>query len=173
MMGFRTRIAALIVAGAALAGCSDDENPILMNVRSSTSGPDEFAILPGKPLEMPQSLAALPTPTPGGTNRTDPTPQADAIVALGGRPNAAAPGDGALLAYTTRRGVAPGIRQELAAADLEFRRKNNGRILERLFNVNVYFQAYKSQELDKYRELARLRAAGVRTPQAPPEEIPE
>ena len=43
-------------------------------------------------------------------------------------------------------GVArPGIRQELAAADLEFRRNNQGRLLERLFDVNVYFRTYRLQ----------------------------
>jgi hypothetical protein len=41
--------------------------------------------------------------------------------------------------------------------------------LERLFNVNVYFKAYKKQELDQYRELERFRRAGIRTPAAPPD----
>lgn len=158
----------LALAAASLAACSGDDDPRLMNVRSSGTGPDEFAILPGKPLQQPPSLASLPTPTPGGTNRTDPTPQADAIAALGGNPRAAAPTDPALLRYTARMGVAPGIRRQLAQADLEYRRENNGRFLERLFNTNVYFDAYEPFQLDKYRELRRMRAAGVRTPQAPP-----
>ncbi len=36
-------------------------------------GPDEFAILPTKPLEMPADVAALPPPTPGAANRADPS----------------------------------------------------------------------------------------------------
>ena len=66
----------LALAGAALltvAGCGAwrEKPPQLMNLRSSTNGPDEFSIVPPKPLEMPEDLAALPEPTPGGENRTD------------------------------------------------------------------------------------------------------
>ena len=61
-----------------------------------------------------------------------------------------------------------GIRQTLATEDLEFRRKNDGRLLERIFNVNVYFKAYRDYALDQYAELARWRKAGARTPSAPP-----
>ena len=90
--------------------------------------------------------------------------------ALGG--NAAvlsrASNDGALLAHTRRFGVDPNIRSDLAAADLEFRRANDGRLLERLFNVNVYFRAYEEMSLDQYRELERLRRSGVRTSAVPP-----
>ena len=64
------------------------------------------------------------------------------------------------MAYATRYGVDPDIRPELAAADLEYRRDNRGRILERLFDVNVYFRAYERMELDQYAELERLRRAG-------------
>ena len=78
--------------------------------------------------------------------------------------------DGALLSHTRRYGVDPQIRQDLAAADLEFRRQNDGRLLERLFNVNVYFRAYEEMELDQYAELERLRRAGIRTPAVPPEQ---
>jgi hypothetical protein len=51
----------------------------------------------------------------------------------------------------------------LASEDLDWRRDNNGRILERLFNVNVYYKAYRKQRLDQQAELARWRALGVRT----------
>jgi hypothetical protein len=137
-------------------------------VKSNTDGPDEFAILPNKPLEQPQSYTQLPEPDQTTTNRTAPSPQADAIAALGGNPNAGI-NDGNLVSYAGRYGVAPSIRQTLAEEDLEFRRKNNGRVLERLFNVNVYFKAYRAQQLDQYAELERMRRAGVRTPSVPPE----
>ena len=155
-----------------LSACGGSEEPNLLNISQPRSeGPDEFAVLPTKPLEMPQNLAALPEPTPGGTNRTDPTPQADAIAALGGNAAVLSRGsnDGALVAYSRRFGVDPNIRAELAAADLEFRRRNDGRLLERLFNVNVYFQAYEEMSLDQYRELERLRRAGIRTSSVPPD----
>ncbi|WP_128514853.1 DUF3035 domain-containing protein [Tabrizicola thermarum] len=153
-----------------LAACGGKGDPKLMNLRSGP-GPDEFAIVPPKPLEMPQNLAELPEPTPGGVNRTDRNPEAEAVVALGGRPGAAGgipAADSALFAHAGRFGVDGGIRETLASEDLEWRRDNNGRILERLFNVNVYYKAYRKQRLDQQAELARWRALGVRNPSAPP-----
>ena len=154
-----------------LAACADPL-PELMHLRSATNGPDEFAILPPKPLELPADLAALPEPTPGGANRTDQDPMGDAILALGGSPSppdAASPAvDAALVAHAGRLGFAPDIRSLLAAEDLDYRRRNDGRLLERLFAVNVYFRAYARQALDQQAELERWRQAGVRTPSAPP-----
>lgn len=167
----------LIAVGAilVLSACARNAEPDLMNLSNAGDGPDEFAILPARPLEQPTDLALLPPPTPGGTNRTDPTPDADAIAALGGNPAAAVArgggvpaADGALLAQAGRYGVTPGIRQTLAAEDLEFRRQNDGRLLERLFNANVYFSAYRPFALDQQRELERWRAAGARNVSAPP-----
>lgn len=155
-----------------LAGCAGDKAPGLMNLRSDTNGPDEFAILPPKALEMPESLAELPEPTPGGFSRTDPTPHEDAIAALGGSApiggKGVPAGDGALVAQAARYGTASDIRQVLAAEDLEYRRKNDGRLLERLFSVNVYFKAYEPMSLDQHAELDRWRAVGVGNPSAPP-----
>lgn len=161
-----------IVAGAmlTLAACSNGE-PHLMNLKPQGNGPDEFAILPPKALEMPESLEELPEPTPGAASLTDPTPEADAIIALGGRPGTSAGvprADNGLLAHASRFGRTTGIRDELAAADLEFRRDNKGRILERLFNVSVYYRVYEPQSLDQQAELQRWRRAGVRTVSAPP-----
>ncbi|MBN2630478.1 MAG: DUF3035 domain-containing protein [Rhodobacteraceae bacterium] len=164
--------ARMILAGlvaAMLAGCGNgDKTPQLMNIQSSTAGPDEFGILPPKPLELPKDMAQLPEPTPGGTNLTDPTPEADAIAALGGRPGAGAGADAGLMNHASRYGVASGIRQTLASEDLEWRRDNNGRVLERLFNVNVYYRAYEDMSLDQHAELWRWRGRGAKTPSAPP-----
>ena len=67
-----------------VAGCSARE-PDLITFKATNDGdgPDEFAILPSKPLQAPENYAELPAPTPGGTNLTDPTPEADMVVALG------------------------------------------------------------------------------------------
>lgn len=138
-----------------------------MNLRSSTQGPDEFAILPPKPLSMPEDLASLPEPTLGGANLTDPTPNADAVAALGGNIDAGA-NAGGLVTAASRYGVSSNIRSELAADDLEWRKKHDGRFLERLFNVNTYFKAYDDQSLDQQAELWRWRKAGAKTPSAPP-----
>jgi len=155
-----------------LAACGNgDKVPSLMNIRSTTAGPDEFGIIPPRPLEMPEDLAALPDPTPGGANRTDRDPQAEAVAALGGN---LGPRDGVntahagLYAYAARYGVTANIRETLAAEDLEYRRQNDGRLLERLFNVNVYYKAYEAQSLDQQAELWKWRRAGARTPSAPP-----
>lgn len=165
----------LAIAGAALlslAGCGDsDKTPILMHTHSDTDGPDEFSIVPPKALEMPEDLKSLPAPTPGGSNRTDATPREDAIVALGGKPGTTAgipAADSALVSRAGRYGVDGGIRAQLAQEDLEFRRKHNGRLLERLLSVNTYFKAYAKMELDQQRELLRWRRLGVLTPSAPP-----
>jgi hypothetical protein len=168
-------IAAAMVLTLAACGNSDGV-PSLMNIRSTTAGPDEFGIIPPKPLEMPQDLAALPDPTPGGANRTDRDPQAEAVAALGGNlgqrdgVNAAHSG---LYAYAARYGVASGIRETLATEDLDYRRSNDGRLLERLFNVNVYYKAYEDQSLDQQAELWRWRRAGAKTPSAPPPQTGE
>lgn len=159
-----------VAAMVTLAACGGKGDPQLMNLRSGQE-PDEFAIVPPKPLEMPESLSELPDPTPGGFNRTDQNPEADAAVALGGKPSAAGgipSGDAALYAHAARFGVDGGIRATLASEDLEWRRDKNGRVLERLFNVNVYYKAYRKQRLDQQAELARWRALGVRTSSAPP-----
>lgn len=158
-----------LVAVLALTACGTrDRPPQLMNVRSSTDGPDEFAILPPKPLQSPESFTELPEPTPGGTNLTDPTPNADAVAALGGNIEGGVQGDAGLMRHVTRFGVNPEIRAVLASEDLEWRRDNKGRVLERLLNVNVYFKAYADQSLDQQAELLKWRRRGIRTVSAPP-----
>jgi hypothetical protein len=109
----------------------------------------------------------------GGVNRVDPDPEGDAIRALGGNVERANRAAGDIVGYAARFGVTPDIRGTLAAEDLEYRSGNRGRLLERLFNLNVYFDAYRPMSLDRYAELERLRRAGVRTPAAPPAELRE
>ena len=160
----------MMLVALTVSACDRNREPSLLNIKSNTDGPDEFAIQPKKPLVQPENYASLPTPTPGGGNRADANPLADAVLALGGDPNGGIR-DGGLVNYVSRYGVTPGIREQLAKEDLQFRRDNDGRVLERLFNVNVYFEAYESQSLDQYRELERLRRLGVRTVSAPPEGV--
>jgi len=157
-----------LTACLALAACGGEPN--LMSFRASQSGPDEFLVAPAKPLEMPQDMAALPPPEPGGPNRADPTPEADAVAALGGRPQAAggaAPAS-ALVAHASRFGRQPDIRRTLAQEDLAFRRRNDGLFLERVFGTNIYYDAYRNQALDQSAELRRLRRQGVATPAGAP-----
>lgn len=170
MLAGKGVLAIATLAMLTLAACSGGP-PNLMNLRAAGNGPDEFAILPPKALEMPKNLTDLPAPAPGEASLTDPTPESDAIVALGGRPDKSAGvprADNGLLTHASRFGRTAGIRDELAASDLEFRSANNGRILERLLSVSVYYRAYKPQSLDQQAELQRWRRAGVRTVSAPP-----
>lgn len=168
---------AALVALSLVGACSrrDDSVPLLMNAAAMQTAPDEFSILPTQPLQAPPNFSELPEPTPGGENLVDPDPRALAVSALGGRVaaerTASIPSaDAGLVAYAGRGGVAGDIRETLAAEDLEFRRDNRPRILERLFNTNVYSQAYEDEILDPQEELRRWRLRGVATPSAPPAE---
>ncbi len=167
------RILATLGLVLAVAACSG--NPGLRTLNDDKDGPDEFKILPVKPLAEPESYSALPVPTPGGANRADPTPNSDALVALGGRPSAAVASggipssDGALVRQTTRYGVTPGIREELAIEDADFRRRQSRFTQIRIVPVDRYQQAYRSYALDPFAEAERFRKLGIRTPAAPPD----
>ena len=83
------RIVMVMVALAlAVSACSKRDDIQLRKIKKTGNGPDEFAILPGKPLQAPENFTTLPTPTPGGTNLTDQNPNADGVAALGGNPAA-------------------------------------------------------------------------------------
>ncbi len=158
-----------MVAALALAGCAENYK---LNKFISDGTPEEFGILPKEPLELPENLTALPAPTPGATNRTDPQPLGNAVEVLGGNRNALVPGgvpasDGALLNAAGRFGVADGIRGTLAAEDAAFQRR------AKIFNVKLvrddeYRKAYRRFLLDAGAELLRFRRAGVQTPTQPP-----
>jgi hypothetical protein len=172
-----TRLRNLALGGLVLAllgACAGrgGDAPRLMNITQRS--PDEFSILPTQPLQAPPDFRTLPTPTPGAPNLVDPNPRAEAVLALGGRPQTATgtipAADAALLARAAQFGADPAIRDRLAAEDLELRRRGAGRPLERLFRTNVYVRAYEDQLLDRDAELLRWQRAGARTPAAPPRE---
>ena len=73
----------LMLGLTGLVACTTSDRT-LHQMRNNRGTPEEFAIVPNKPLEMPQSFAELPTPTPGSANRTDQTPLADAVAAPAG-----------------------------------------------------------------------------------------
>lgn len=164
------RIAVLIGTALLLGACA---NQGLVQVRSNSPGPDEFMVDPKKELTMPANFSQLPPPTPGQSNRTDVDAQADMVVAMGGRPKSAdgpiPAGDGALVNATSRFGVQPTIRTELATEDAEFRRKR-GRLTQfRIFPANLYADVYRPQALDPRDTAEAWQRAGARTPNAPPE----
>ncbi|MEM7073993.1 MAG: DUF3035 domain-containing protein [Pseudomonadota bacterium] len=170
----KRRIIVCLILATALSACgSKDGGTQLTRLRDKGNGPNEFAVVPGKPLQEPESYRALPAPTLGGSNRTDATPFADSVAALGGNPGALALSqpssrDGALLNHSRRYGVQPEIRQTLAVEDLEVR-KRRGRVnILNLGQNDDYTLAYKSQWLDPRLEGERLRDNGIDTSSAPP-----
>jgi len=149
------------------AGCASINQPSLMNLRSSGSGPNEFLVVPSGPLKQPKNYSELPLPTPGGGNRTDRNPRNEVIIALGGNENFSSR-DPKLIEYVSRYGGDIDIRSILAKEDLVFREENDGLFLERMLKVNIYYKAYAEQSLDQYVELKRLNDLGVKTVSAPP-----
>lgn len=159
-----------LVAGAALilplAACGDDGLAGGLRRSGVVGQPDEFMVLPTRPLEMPSDLAALPPPTPGASNRVDRQPRAETITALTGQPPAAAPGAPALAAAAGSAN--PDIRATLTAEDDVYARENQPRLLERWFGGDRNRQVYEDMTLDAESEYDRLRASGARVPEAPP-----
>jgi len=167
----RIPLGAIILTGAiALSGCSSKG---LRQLQPSGPGPDEFLILPNKPLTAPKDYDVLPAPTPGGANLVDQNPTSDAIVALGGRASdldatGVPASDGTLVAQASRYGVPANTRATLAAEDAKFR-KNQGRLTRfRIFPVDRYEQAYRRNALDAHSINNEFRRAGFATPSAPP-----
>ena len=151
-----------------LTACGDKP---LHDLDARRNSPDEFLVLPSKPLEQPENYATLPAPTPGGSNITDRDPQAEAILALGGRPSSGGipAGDGALVTAASRYGVQGDIRETLSAEDVK-RRKRAGILANiKLFPVDRYAETYEREALDPYDVNTAYRRAGVPTPSAPPE----
>ncbi len=167
-----------ILALMALAACGSrqdvgDRETKLHQLRNFNGAPEEFSIVPAKPLDMPQSFAELPQPTPGSGNRTDQTPLKDAVAVLGGNParldvDGAPRSDGALVASASRFGRDPNIRGTLAEEDLKFR-KRRSLFNWRLIPTDTYNRVYGRQQIDPYQSLYTARRAGAGTPSAPPE----
>jgi Protein of unknown function (DUF3035) len=168
----RLPLSAIIISGAlVLGGCASKG---LRQLEAAGLGPDEFLILPNKPLTAPKDYEVLPPPTPGGANLVDQNPNADAVVALGGRAsaieaNGVPSSDGTLVAQASRYGVPSNTRASLAAEDADFRKRQSRWSNFRLFEKDRYARAYRKQNLDPYVEIRRYRGAGFPTPSSPPE----
>jgi hypothetical protein len=158
----------LLIAGATIAGCGD--GGLAGGLRSSGVGatPDEFMVLPTKPLELPDNLEARPLPPPvtGAANRVDYDPRAEALAGLTGRPTVATANGAALVARVGPG--APGIRATLAAEDQVYRSENRGLFFERMFSRDEEALTYRNMTLNSGAEFELLRAQGVRQPPAPP-----
>ena len=168
------RVSRAVIFGLALlvSACANERGIRVLS--SDDAGPDEFAIIPSKPLTQPENYTSLPTPTPGGSNITDQDPLNDVNVALGGRAQPApetgtfASADSALVSYAARNGSGAGIREQLASDDETVRGRFSRFTGWRLANPDRYNEVYRFYHLNAYAELARWRRAGVETPTAPP-----
>ena len=160
----------LLPACSRISG-SDDVLPAVPAAKIEAT--DELATVPSRPLALPESVAALPPPSPSSVDRAQLDPLGDARSALGADQPSRSAGevprsDYPLVTYTSRLGMNPHIRLVLAKEDEEFRRGKKGRLLERWFRVNLYFQAYEPMTLNPDTALVRLRQSGIKTPAAPP-----
>lgn len=154
-----------------LGGCGEENKSdgIFKSFGFGSNPPVEFAVIPHRPLEVPESLAELPAPRPGTRNRTDLTPVEDALVALGGSPNGgvSTQSDAAILAATGAGQSPDAIRLVLAQEDADYRHRNRGKLMERLFNKATESSVYDDVLLQQYNEALRMRLSGQRTPEIP------
>lgn len=162
-------IACALVAVTVLAAC---ESKGLREIQPRGNGPDEFIIVPAKPLEAPESFSALPQPTPGGVNRTDQRPLEESVVLLGGQrgsPNAPIPSaDAALVNHTARFGREANIRATLAEADAQFRKRQARFSQIRILPEDRYARAYRREAIEPNRVADQFRRAGIPVPTNPP-----
>ena len=158
------------VLALGLTACADKG---LRDLVDPASGPEEFEILPNKPLETPKNFTELPAPTPGRANLSDATPKKDAVAALGGNPSlldaqSIPNSDSALVTSASRFGVPAGVRAQSAVEDAAFR-KRRGRFSNiRLFKTDRYGSVYKREILNPRDTLETYRRVGRKTPTVPP-----
>jgi hypothetical protein len=155
-----------------LGGCGGDGLAGALRSTGAAGTPDEFLVLPTRPLEMPTDMNALPPPVPGARNRVDYEPREIAVTGLTGRPAPAGTASGGALVAATGP-VNPQIRTQLAVEDVQWRSRNRGRLLERWFRRDQEALVYQDMTLDAGAEYQRLRSYGVRQPTAPPAMVDE
>ena len=160
------RISGILVSLFLLSACSSDDAR-LRDLYDVGTGPEEFAVLPSKPLIIPNNLTKLPIPDASAGNLADPTPKRDLIEKLGGSiddTDSISKRDKNLLEYVSRAGVDTNIREELAEEDRKFLRRMGVLTSVKLFRVDRYNQIYRKMTLSAPKELERWRSLGVRTP---------
>ena len=160
----------ILILALGLTACGE---VTLRDLTDPAAGPEEFDIIPNKPLETPKDYKVLPAPTPGQANLSDATPKKDAVAALGGKPSlldaqGVARSDSALVASASRFGVPAGVRAQTAVEDAAFR-KRRGRFSNiRLFKTDRYGSVYKRELINPRETVDIYRRAGRKTPTVPP-----
>ncbi|MEM8788787.1 MAG: DUF3035 domain-containing protein [Pseudomonadota bacterium] len=161
-------------AALVLAGCADsqDRNIIQRVTDGTVTAPEEFAVVPNNPLELPEDFASLPPPVAGAPNRGEIDPRSRAMAALsssGTVRSTRSAADRALLAAVGAANNDPQIRARLEAEDRLYRQGNRGFLLDRMFGQQSESDIYRRKLLNQKAEMERMMAAGVRVPQSPPD----
>jgi len=164
--------ALLGLCGLLIGGCGDGGLVGSLRRAGISQTPDEFMVLPTRPLEIPSNLAALPPPTPGRPNRVDYQPRAEAVAGLTGRPGPVGTADGGALVARVG-GADPQIRARLAVEDATYRAENRGLLLERWFSRDREALIYRDMQLGAPAEFEAMRARGVGVPAPPPDLLVE
>jgi Protein of unknown function (DUF3035) len=154
----------------AISGCGQGGVAGVLRSSGATSTPDEFLVLPTRPLEIPDNLASLPPPTPGAPSRVEYQPESIAVTGLTGQEGQVRAASGAAL--LARAGAAsndPQIRARLAQEDAEYRASHGGRLLERLFARDQEALVYRDMTLNAPAVYEQMRARGVQLPAPPPD----
>lgn len=146
----RLRILAALMSATLCAGCAG------FNIREELGivgqGPDEFAVVKKKPLEIPQDMSTLPEPQPGAPSLVDPTPGQDAEVALTGRarrdPASASNSESAFLDAAGAQAADPEIRAKL--------KEDDEAVDTRLLDAILPSRREEERTLDAEEEAARL-----------------
>lgn len=153
---------------AAVAGCGGDT--LRKELGLVGEGPDEFAVVSRKPLVMPETREALPTPDPGAPSRVDFRPTEEAAAALGKDPLATSAtvsaGEDALLTGASADQIDPEVRALLEAEAVQT--NEDERILDRLLGDTQEIR----DQLDADEETRRL-AAEARAGKNPELVVPE
>ena len=168
--GLKLMVLVGLCAGMSACGQRGDRSS-LINLRQSAIAPDEFLVVPQKPLETPSDLRSLPAPVPGEKPLVEIDFEASLFAALGGGQTSGssvpASDRSFVAAAQAQFGVTRDIRDVLRAEDQAYRDRYSGR-LERLAKKREAARLYDPMLLDPLAELARLRALGVSVPAVPP-----
>ncbi|MDT8344069.1 MAG: DUF3035 domain-containing protein [Thermohalobaculum sp.] len=178
---------AALIALLALGACGQIGDPIEA-IGGRRPVPDEFKVLPRKPLVVPAavadataaSAAALPTPEPGKPSPLEPDPAADAVAALTGTAAAPRPtattslssGEAALLGAASAGATSPDIRVQLetdrtAAAEADAAEYEPPTVFELFGFGGDEEELDPALALDPIAESQRLQREGISAPSDP------
>lgn len=169
-MAYRSGILASLAAALLLAACSGSgEPPVTLQEASLKNGaPDEFLVLPQRPLTVPEDLETLPEPDPNAGSLVEIDPFVEARKAVGGNGGgtSASAADNAILAAARTVGRTPNIREELAAETDAKLTRGRGILgfFDRFRIAPRKRTAFNDQKLDAIGELKKRQAQGVKTP---------